>query len=302
MIAVLFLALLLAPRQLGPAALPVPTVDPRPTIPVDCVYVPVLANVPAWMAATRVPTATLSPTATPAPQPTRVVLRPATAGELKKALLTPGALVLPVFGEYQPCCPLRVEAGVTFDGRGQVTLRGEGLILYQASGATIRGVTILDADGDGIGVNRSTGVLIDRVTVAGWGDGGIDMVRSGEGPETVIRDSLLRNGKKGMLLGHQWEEIDNKARIKLERVTFQEVDVRVPKVHRASVTMVDCRIVGWSEPLVDVQLGGRVYMLRTRLEAGPRSVRRYYTPTGGTVTEEGSVWIPYRRPRVVGEF
>lgn len=297
---ILFLALLLAPRPAAPAAVPpTATSNPRPTIPVDRAFLPVLL-LPGRVTPPAPPTATAIPTRS-ATADLRTRLQPATDGALKAALLVPGALVLPAAGEYWPHAPLRVAAGVTLDGRGAVTLRGEGLLLYKADGATIRGVTILDADGDAIGVNRSAGILIDHVDIGGWGDGGIDIVRTPAGsPAQIIRDTVLHDGKKGSLLGHQWESTDDGARILLERVTFRSVQVRTPKVHRASVTMVDCTVINWSGPVLDVQLGGHINMVRTRLIAGQGSQRGYYTPTGGSVSEVGTVFVPYK-PRTGAE-
>lgn len=262
-------------------------------------YLPVVVAVPSWLSATSVP----RPTATATLADLRTVLRPGTEGALKAALLVPGALVLPVAGEYRPCCPLRIAAGVTLDGRGAVRLIGEGLIIYRANGVTVRDLSIVDADGDGIGVNESMNVILEKLDIGGWGDGGIDIVRTpiGGAPH-LIRDVVLHDGKKGNLDGHQWEPVDDGARILLERVTFRNVWVRTPKVHRMSVTMVDCLIVNWSGPALDVQLGGSVNMIRTRWEAGPDSLRTYYTPTGGTVTEFGTVWIPFRRQQRIGEL
>jgi len=279
--------------------IPTPTTRPptRPT-PVP-VYFPALVNVPAWMAPPR--TATPAATTTPVPD-LRTRLYPATDGALKAALQVPGSLVLPGPGEYRPCCPLRVAAGVTLDGRGAVTIQGEGLLLYQAPGATIRNLRIVDADGDAISVNRSAGATIERVDIGGWGDGGIDIVRTPLGsPPHVIRDSVIHDGTKGMLLGHQWEPVDDSARVVLERVTFRNVRVRVPKVHRASVEMRDCLVVGWSGPRLDVQLGGHVTMTGTRWEAGQDSQSGFYLPTGGSVSETGTTYIPFRRQQPVME-
>lgn len=296
MITTLFLALLLAPRPAAPAAAAAaPTITPivRPTIPVDRAFLPVglvPGRVTPPATATRTPIPTRSATAD-----LRTRLQPATDGALKAALRVPGALVLPAAGEYLPHGPLRVAAGVTLDGRGAVTLRGEGLLLYQAHGAVIRGLTIIDADGDAIGINRSAGVTIDRVDLSGWGDGGIDIVRTPlESPPHVIRDSVLHDATKGALLGHQWESVDDSGRVVLERVSFRSVRVRTPKIHRMHVTMTDCRISNWSGPVADVQLGGALVMIRTVMIAGRDSSRGYNTPTGGTVQEIGTVFVPYR--------
>lgn len=298
---VLFMVLLLTTgRPPAPAAVPIPspvvTAAPAPRA-----YLPALVNVPAWLAATRVPTARPTPPPSPLPVTPRPVRRPATEGELKKALQEPGALVRPACGEYRPCCPLRMSAGGILDGGGCVTIRGEGLILYEAHGATVRNLRIVDADGDGISVNRSAGILVERVTIDGWGDGGLDIVRTPDGsPVQVVRDVILRGGTKGMLLGHQWEPVDDGARVLLERVTF-EVDVRQPKVHRARVTIRGGVVRGWRGPRLDVQLGGHVDANGTRWEAGPDSENTLYLPTGGTVTEEGMVFVPFRRQQPIPE-
>ncbi len=264
-------------------------------------YFPALVSVPAWMVAERTATSTPIPPATPVPD-LRTRLYPATDGALKATLQVPGALVAPACGEYRPHGPLRIKAGVTLDGRGCVTLRGEGVLVYEADGVTIQNLRIVDADGDAISVNKSRNILIERVDISGWGDGGIDIVRTPPGGDPhVIRDSLIHGGKKGSLLGHQWEPVDDGARVLLERVAFRDVWVRTPKVHRARVTMVDCTVTNWSGPMLDVQLGGHLHMVRTRWEAGPASLHTYYTPTGGSISEEGTVWVPFRRQQPVME-
>lgn len=284
--------LALALALLAPRIAPSPTPDPRPTIPAARSYLPV-ALVPGRVtpaAPTQRPTVVPLP-----PKPTALIARPGTDAELKRCLQTAGTYCAPAPGEYRPCCPYRVAAGVTLDGQEAVTIRGEGLLLYQAHGATIRNIRIVDADGDAIGVNRSAGVTIDHVDLSGWGDGGIDIVRTplGSSPH-VIRDSVLHDATKGALLGHQWESVDDSARVVLERVTFRSVRVRTPKIHRAHVTMTDCRISGWFGPVADVQLGGSLVMIRTVMIAGQDSQRGHYTPTGGTVQEIGTVFVPYR--------
>jgi len=299
----LSMLLLLSPFQAQAPAVVPPTPIVTPAAPrAPLVYLPALVNVPAWLAATRVPTARPSATAAPPPVTPRAIRRPATDGELKKALLEPGTLVKPSCGEYRPCCPLRVAAGVTLDGSGCVVLVGEGLLLYEAHGAVVRGLSIVDADGDGISVNRSAGVLVERVTIDGWGDGGLDIVRTPAGsPVQVVRAVTLRGGTKGMLLGHQWEPVDDGARVLLEDVTFDGVDVRTPKVHRARVTIRRGLVRGWRGPRLDVQLGGHVDAHGTRWEAGPDSENTLYLPTGGTVSEEGAVFVPFRRVQPIPE-
>lgn len=301
---VLFMVLLLAPfRQQAPAVVPpTPVVTPAPAPRGPLVYLPALVNVPSWLAATRVPTARPTATAAPPPVTPRTVLRPATDGELKKALQVAQALVKPSCGEYRPCCPLRLEAGVILDGSGCVSIVGEGLILFLADGAVVRGLSIVDADGDGISVNRSTGVLVEHVVIDGWGDGGLDIVRTpADWPPHVVRDVVLRGGAKGMLLGHQLEAVDDGARVILEDVVFDGVKVRTPKVHRDRVTIIRGRVRYWSGPRLDVQLGGHVDAHGTRWEAGPDSENTLYLPTGGTVSEEGAVFVPFRRSQPIPE-
>lgn len=274
---------------------------PTPRSVASALYLPALVSVPSWMVAERTATPTPRPTATPMPD-LRTRLYPETDGALKAALQVPGALVAPVCGEYRPHGPLRIKANVTLDGRRCVVLRGEGLMVYEADGVTIRGVTIVDADGDAISVNKSRNVLIEHVDLSGWGDGGIDIVRTPLGSgRHVVRDSVLHDATKGSLLGHQWEPVDDGARVLLERVTFRKVKVRTPKLHRDDVEMRDCLVVWWSGPMLDVQLGGHLRMVNTRWEAGPDSLRTYYTPTGGSVSEEGTVWVPFRSQQRIPE-
>jgi len=253
-------------------------------------YLPVAVNVPTWVLATSVP----RPTATATLADLRTVLRPGTEGALKAALLVPGALVLPVAGEYRPCCPLRIAAGVTLDGRGAVRLVGEGLIIYRANGVTVRGLSIVDADGDGIGVNESMNVILEKLDIGGWGDGGIDIVRTpiGGAPH-LIRDVVLHDGVKGMLLGHQLAASDGAMRVVLERVRFVRVQARPPKVHRANVMVYDGLVTEWIGGGVDAQLGARVTLTRVRFEAGKKSGARATTATGGTVTEFGTEYVPW---------
>jgi hypothetical protein len=208
--------------------------------------------------------------------------------------LVPGALVLPAAGEYRPHGPLRVAAGVTLDGRGGVTLRGEGLLLYQAHGAVIRGLTITEADGDAISVNKTANVLIERVNLSAWGDGGIDIVRTPAWSGVhIIRDSVLHDGIKALLAGHQNAPEDGQMRLRLERVRFIRCQARVPKVHRATLEVVDGVVTEWVGGGIDVQLGGHVALTRVRFEAGKKSGARYITATGGTVTESGTQYVPW---------
>lgn len=262
---------------------PAPSPDPRPTIPVMRVYLPVLANVPAWLSApTRAPDL-------------RTVLRPADAGGLAAALQVPGALVLPEPGIYKRGGYFRVAAGVSLNGRGAVTIRG-GLLLQAANGATIRGVRIDRATEDAISIVKTGGhVLIEGVRLSGAGDGCLDVVRSDQfGLVVTVRDSVLSGCRKAMLLGHYDPGLDAALRVHLERVTFEDCDARTPKVHRAYVTVTDGRVINWGSRAVDVQLSGRVVLVRVRFDEGAHSGPRIRLETGGAVDEAGTVFIPYR--------
>lgn len=266
----------------------VPTPTPTPTPPAP-LYFPVLANVPAWMNPGR--------TATPAPTATdmRTTLRPDTQARLEAALLVPGALVLPAAGEYRGRAAMRVAAGVTLDGRGLVALRGSGLRIYGAEGATIRGVTITGAATDAIELVHTKRATIENVTLSSAADGLIDIIRvHGPGGLIVIRDSLLQGDDKCSLVGHFDRDGDEDARVLFERVTFENCGARTPKVHRARVTLVDCRIISWRSRAVDVQLGGHVDMRGTRFDEGPDSGPRIRLESGGTFVESGTLFIPFR--------
>lgn len=222
------------------------------------------------------------------------VLRPVTYEELRRAVAVPGAVVIPRLAYYRPSRPLAMAPHTTLDGEGRVTIQGEGITVYRADGVTIRGLEIVDADGDGISVNKSGGVLIERVTLRGWGDGGIDIVRTPPGSARhIVRDCLLSGGAKGMLLGHQLADEDNGARVLLVRVSFVDVGVRTPKVHRAGVTIVGGFVSNWRGPRLDVQLGGHIDANGTRWQAGPKSELGVSLTTGGTAAERGAVIIPY---------
>lgn len=285
MITTLVLALLLAPRPAAPAVVP-PTATARPTIPVMRAYLPALVNVPTWLIATRTPT--------PQPSPTVAALRPSTDAALKAALLVPGALVLPVAGEYRPHAPLRVAAGVTLDGRGAVTLRGEGLLLYQADGATIRGLAITEADGDAISINKTRGAVLENLNLSASGDGLIDITNAPVGGALyVVRDSTLHDHVKGSLIGHQATPGDAFMRVILQRVKFIRCRERVPKIHAAIVLFEDGLVADWVGAGADVQQGGHLTLVRVRFEAGKKSGTRYSTATGGTVTESGTDYVPW---------
>lgn len=291
MTALLLLALALAPRPVAPAIVP-PTPDPRPTIPVMRIHLPVgLGWPPAQAARTPRPTAA----------DLRTTIRPDTSPALAAALLVPGALVLPAPGEYRKGSAFRMAAGTTLDGRGLVTIRG-GILIERANGATVRGVRVTSAPEDGISVVKTGGhVLIEHVDITGAGDGCLDVVRSeAAGLVVTIRDATIHGCRKAMLLGHYDPGLDQRLTVHLERVTFQDCDARTPKVHRATVTMRDSRVIRWGSRAVDAQLGARISLSGVRFDEGPVSGPRIRLETGGLVSETGTVFVPYR-PEVGAE-
>lgn len=264
----------------------VPTATPTPNPPI---HLPALVNVPAWMNPGRTPTPV--PTATDM----RTTLRPDTQVRLAAALQVPGALVLPAPGEYRGHEAMRVAAGVTLDGRGQVTLRGSGLRIYGAEGVTIRGVTITGAATDAIELVHTRSATIERVNLSAAADGLLDVIRvGGPGGLIVVRDSALHDDDKCSLIGHFDPDGDENARVLFERVTFEGCGARTPKVHRARVTLVDCRVIAWRSRAVDVQLGGHVSLTRVRFDEGPDSGPHIRLESGGTFTESDSLFIPFR--------
>lgn len=264
----------------------VPTSTP---VPDPLLHFPALANVPSWMNPPRTPTP--RPTATDA----RTTLRPDTSARLEAALLVPGALVLPVPGEYRGRAAMRVAAGVTLDGRGLVALRGSGLRVYGAEGTTIRGVTITGAATDAIELVHTRRATIEHVDLSGAADGLIDVIRvGGPGGLIVVRDSILHDDDKCSLVGHFDRDGDEDTRVLFERVTFRDCGARTPKVHRARVNLVDCRIIAWRSRAVDVQLGGHVSLTRVRFDEGQDSGPHIRLESGGTFVESGTLFVPFR--------
>lgn len=270
----------------------VPTSTP---VPDPLLHFPALANVPSWMNPPRTPT----PRPTPRPTATdmRTTLRPVRSGELAAALLVPGALVLPAEGEYTMAGgdSFRMGAGTTIDGKGLVTLHS-GLLLQGADGATVRGIRIDRAREDAISVVKTGGwVLIERVDLTGAGDGCLDVVRSSpSGLVVTVRDSVIHDCRKAMLLGHYDPGLDVALVVYLERVTFRDNDARSPKVHRAAVTMRDSRVIRWGSRAVDAQLGARITLSGVRFDEGPDSGPHIRLESGGTFVESGTLFVPFR--------
>jgi hypothetical protein len=90
-----------------------------------------------------------------------------------------------------------------------------------------------------------------------------------------------------MLIGDPDQDQDARLAVVLERVTFTDCAVRVPKVHFAFVEIRGGTVYHWRGPRLDVQLGGRVRMKDTAWIAGPESLPGYYLPTGGRVEDLG---------------
>lgn len=286
MITALFLALLLAHRPAAPAAVP-PTPVVRPTIPVQRLYLPVLVGWPAPV----VPR-------TPTPSPTAMVDRavhPGDAFALRRALQTPGAFVQPMPGEYTSRVSWKLAPGVTLDGRGAVVIRGgQGVELYKADGASVRNLTVTGSDGDAIKVNKTRAAVLANLNLSDAGDGLIDITNAPPGGAFItVRDSILHDHVKGALIGHQAVPGEAAMAVRLERVRFIRVQARTPKIHLATVTMVDSLVQDWVGAGCDVQQGGHISLIRVRFEAGKKSGARCITATGGTITEEGTEYVPW---------
>ena len=220
------------------------------------------------------------PAATAVPRPT---YRPASAGALIDALTVPGALVLPEPGVYRLGRDARVAPGVTLNGRGGVEIRWHGLDMDGAAGAQVLGLALRDCAADCISVTRAPGVLIQDVRVfAPSGDGLIDIIRT-TGAVTLRDVDMIGPHPKCGLIGHQWVPSDAGLTVLLERVTYTDCFERVPKVHRATVTLRDVTITRWRGDGIDVQLGGRVILDGVTFEPGPKSHERWQTASGGTV-------------------
>lgn len=263
-----------------------PTPTPRPTIPVDRAYLPA-ALVPGRV--TPAATATQRPTVVPLPpRPTPLVVRPGTYEELRRAVAVPGAYVVPQPGIYRPSRPLKIAPGVTLDGQGRATIYGKTVELYKADGATVRRVAVRDAAGDGIRVSHTHRATIEGVQVSGSKDGELDLV---EGPDDgaviIVRDSVIGPGRKCMLAGDPDQDQDARMVVVLERVTFSDCHVRVPKAHWVLLEMRDSTIYHWSGPRIDAQLGARIRIKNNTWIAGPESLPGYYLPTGGRVEDMG---------------
>lgn len=202
--------------------------------------------------------------------PTPLVERPADAASLRIAVTRRGRLVLPEPGVYKTGSPLRMAPGVTLDGRGGVEIRG-GISIDGSSDVTISGLSVSwsPAGVDAIGINHLSGrATIDKVDLTGAGDGLLDVIRS-PGGVVVIRDSVLHDDDKCMLLGHFDEAGDDRLLVSIERTRFVRCGARTPKVHRASVLMTDSVVEDWGSRAVDVQLGGLVKLRRVRFAPGP---------------------------------
>lgn len=287
--AILAALLLLAPR-IAPTAPP----DARPTIPVARAYLPVAIGWPAAIPKTATPRPTVQPLP---PRPTPLIVRPGTYEELRRAVAVPGAYVVPQPGIYRPSRSLKLAAGVILDGADQVTIIGKTVELYKADGATVRRLTVRDAAGDGIRVSHTSAALIEHVRVSGSGDGEIDIVEIREDAPAVVivRDTVIGPARKAMLIGDPDQSQDARLSVVLERVTFTDCIVRVPKVHWAFLEMRDSTIYNWSGPRIDAQLGARIRLKGNAWIAGKDSLPGYYLPTGGTVEDlGGNTYRPWR--------
>lgn len=284
------LALLLA------IARPAHAMPPMPTRADHLAYMPMVARGAAFRAPTRTPTA--RPTIQPLPpMPTPLIVRPATYEELRRAVAVPGAYVVPMPGPYCLSRNLKLAHHVTLDGDNQATIVGRTVELYEADGATVRNIRIVDAAGDGLRVSHTKSALIEHVHVSGSGDGEIDIV---EGPDdgnvfVTVRDSSIGPGRKCMLLGDPDQAQDARLVVVLERVAFNDCHVRTPKVHWAFVEMRDSTVYHWTGPRIDAQLGARVRLKGNTWIAGPESLPGDYLTTGGRVEDlGGNTYRPWR--------
>ena len=269
----------------GLALAATPFIAPPPTLRLYSVHLPVVL-VPGRVtpAASSTPTAPRTPTSTPGP----AALRPTTYEELRRAVAIPGAYVVPAPGIYRPSRALKLAAGVTLDGEHQVAILGKTVELYKADNAKVRRIAVRDAAGDGIRVSHTRAALIEGVSVSGSKDGEIDVVEAlDEGGIVIIRDSTIGPGRKCFLGGDPDQPQDARMVIVLERVTFNDCHVRVPKAHWVLLEMRDSTIYRWSGPRIDAQLGARIRIKGNAWIAGPESLPGYYLPTGGIVEDLG---------------
>lgn len=292
-----FLAALLAVATPSPTPLVVVHQYPTPRSAASALYFPALVNVPLWMVAERTATPTPRPTVQPLPPvPTPLVARPATYEELRRAVTTTGAYVVPMPGVYRLSRNLKLAPRVTLDGDHQVTIVGRTVELYEADGATVRNLRIVDAAGDGLRVSHTRSALIEGLTISGSGDGEIDVVEGpDEGGVVIIRNTVMGPGRKCQLLGDPDQPQDARLVVVLDHVTFTDCHVRVPKAHWVFLEMRDSTIYHWSGPRIDAQLGARIRIKGNTWLAGPESLPGYYLPTGGGVEDlGGNTYKPWR--------
>ena len=222
----------------------------------------------------------------------------------------PGDTVAIVPGTYRDCAVVRA-ARLTILGTGPgvvmggVSCAGKGVLVIDAPGVTVRGLTLRGAavaDGNGAGIRAEGGdLMVAGVRLIDDQNGILDT----SGPSATLRvtDSRFRHdgtcvGAGGCAHGLYAGPI---ARLVVERSRFTDIRSGHAIKSRAAVTVVrGCRIAdgqqGTSSYLIDVPNGGDVRITGNRLEKGP------LTQNPGTaiaIGEEG-VTHPTRRILVQG--
>ncbi len=222
----------------------------------------------------------------------------------------PGDTVAIVPGTYRDCAVVRA-ARLTILGTGPgvvmggVSCAGKGVLVIDAPGVTVRGLTLRGAavaDGNGAGIRAEGGdLVVAGVRLIDDQNGILDT----SGPTATLRvtDSRFRHdgtcvGAGGCAHGLYAGPI---ARVVVERSRFADIRSGHGIKSRAAVTVVrGCTIAdgqqGTSSYLIDVPNGGDVRITGNRLEKGP------LTQNPGTaiaIGEEG-VTHPTRRILVRG--
>ena len=222
----------------------------------------------------------------------------------------PGDTVAIAPGTYRDCAVVRA-ARLTILGTGPgvvmggVSCAGKGVLVIDAPGVTVRGLTLRGAavaDGNGAGIRAEGGdLVVAGVRLIDDQNGILDT----SGPTATLRvtDSRFRHdgtcvGAGGCAHGLYAGPI---ARLVVERSRFTDIRSGHAIKSRAAVTVVrGCRIAdgqqGTSSYLIDVPNGGDVRITGNRLEKGP------LTQNPGTaiaIGEEG-VTHPTRRLLVRG--
>lgn len=239
------------------------------------------------------------PAATAVPRPT---YRPASAGALIDALTVPGALVLPEPGVYHLPVQARVAAGVTLNGRGlvedggtvgarwvgNVTITGRGLMVEDAAGVTLRGVSVRGVKGDGATATRAHGLVVEHAAFSLATDGLFDL---NGGSTVTMRDVLFTEGSpRGQLCGNWQSPWDGRERLVMDRVTFRDVPVRTPKLQDCDLVARSLVIVRAKEWGLDLRGSSTADLRGLLIVYGPKTNRPgWRADDGSTVMIDGEV-------------